>query len=353
MVKTRRGNEVIFTATSYGRAGREETKRRWRKHKAMQDIGTGVTTPMRMVTTRAHAQLVAALATPPSVSRVVATTTPAQTTPRTLRPQHDGRRKPRCSDFGPSRHYAFQGQQGFFFCHPCDLWDALPPDASKKISGLSRMYSCTANHESFSHPTALCSDYGRKLFGAHIKATDNENDDDEYVADFDDSLDESNCSDTDASTKDDLENLLQVGGSSSPQVTIGGTTMAVTPALSPSRQNHDAQTTISGYEKEVAKLKQNISLLQRKNRYLKGEIKILRRGNVDMSESVNQQESIEFRNNHFKTRILGALNAVLYPFRHWKGPIVAKVVGVHLDGALQPHLLKLAHKHFCMHLFTP
>jgi hypothetical protein len=160
---------------------------------------------MRRVTTRAHAQLVAALATPPSVSRVVATTTPAQTTRRTLRPLHDGRRKPRCSDFGPSRHYAFQGQQGFFFCHPCDLWDALPLDASKKISGLSRMYSCTANHESFSHPTALRSDYGRKLFGAHIKATDIENDDDEYEADFDDSLDESNCSDTDASTKDDLE----------------------------------------------------------------------------------------------------------------------------------------------------
>jgi hypothetical protein len=123
--------------------------------------------------------------------------------------------------------------------------------------------------------------------------------------------------------------------------------MAVTPALSPSRQNHDAQTTISGYEKEVAKLKQNMSLLQRKNRYLKREIKILRRGNVDMSESVNQQESIEFRNNHFKTRILGALNAVLYPFRHWKGPIVAKVVWDHLlDGAVQPHLLKLNRKHF-------
>jgi hypothetical protein len=105
MVKTCRGNEVFFTATSYGRAGREETKRRWRKHKKkamQQDIGTGVTTPMRMVTTRAHAQLVAALATPPSVSRVVATTTPAQTTPRTLRPLHDGRRKPRCSDFCPS-----------------------------------------------------------------------------------------------------------------------------------------------------------------------------------------------------------------------------------------------------------
>ena len=40
---------------------------------------------------------------------------------------------PRCSDFGHSRHFAFEGQ-GFLFCNPCDLWDALLPDCSAKVS---------------------------------------------------------------------------------------------------------------------------------------------------------------------------------------------------------------------------
>ena len=132
----------------------EETKRRCCKCKAQLDAGEGVTTPRRTVT-RSHAHLVDSLATPPSVSRAAVVTTPStQTTPRTLRPLHDGRRKPRCSDFGPGWHYLFQ-DQGFFFCSPCDLWDSLPPDARKNISRQSTRYACIANHDSFSHPTSL------------------------------------------------------------------------------------------------------------------------------------------------------------------------------------------------------
>jgi hypothetical protein len=182
-----------------------------------------------------------------------------------------------------------------------------------------------------------------------------ENDDDDYEGDFDSY--ESNCSDTDASTKEYLDTNLLL--SSPPQV-IGGTTSTISdvnPVLSPSRQIRESKTRISWYyEKKVEKLKCNMRLLERRNRCLTREIKILRRRNVDTSESVIEREStrtIEFRNKHFKTQIVGALNAVLDPFRHWKGPIVAKVVWDQLDGALQPHLLQLARKHFRAHLFTP
>lgn len=119
MVKTRGGSDVVFTATSYGRVSRDEESKRWRrKCKAQLDVSEGVTTPRRTVT-HSRAQLVDSLATPPSVFRAAVVTTPTQTTPRTLRPLHDGRRKPRCSDFGRSWHYLFQGR-GFFLLLP--LW---------------------------------------------------------------------------------------------------------------------------------------------------------------------------------------------------------------------------------------
>ncbi len=46
-------------------------------------------------------------------------------------------------------------KQGFMFCAPCDLWDSLPPDTSKKNSINSRRFECKANHIYFSHPTTL------------------------------------------------------------------------------------------------------------------------------------------------------------------------------------------------------
>jgi hypothetical protein len=143
-----------------------------------------------------------------------------------------------------------------------------------------------------------------------------ENDDDDYEGDFDSY--ESNCSDTDASTKEYLDTNLLL--SSPPQV-IGGTTSTISdvnPVLSPSRQIRESKTRISWYyEKKVEKLKCNMRLLERRNRCLTREIKILCRRNVDTSESVIEREStrtIEFRNKHFKTQIVGALNAVLDPF---------------------------------------
>jgi hypothetical protein len=108
MVKTRGGSAVIFTATSYGHASREETKRQCRKCKAQPDAGEGITTPRRSVT-GSHFHLVDSLATPSSVSRAAVVTTPTQTTP--LRPLHGWRREARCSNFlGHGWHYLFQAK---------------------------------------------------------------------------------------------------------------------------------------------------------------------------------------------------------------------------------------------------
>jgi hypothetical protein len=151
MVRTRSGNEVFHTETSYGRAARSESTRRRRKRKVENEQSANDAMPRR--TTRNHTQwsieLDASLASPPSsLARVGAT--PSPKAERVLRKT----RKPRCSDFGMASHSALKGQ-GFFFCNPCDLWDALLPDTTQKARMNSLTYACTAKHSHFSHPTTL------------------------------------------------------------------------------------------------------------------------------------------------------------------------------------------------------
>jgi len=348
MVRTRTGNEVVHQASSYGRASREFSReqRQLSKRKAEQSSMTP-----RARTTRAQAKQDECLASPPSFS--ISPSIPATpVTPKTLRPLH-GRRKPRCSDFGFSRHYTFQGQ-GFFFCHPCDLWDALPPDKHKTVSGDSRTYCCTAGHESFSHPTAHQSDYGLRLFaGRKVALMDMETDDDDVTID----------SDSDDGTEDDNAATNTIGDGCidtadgivgvenpvllSPQVMNHNATPAVTPALSPSKQIHIAQV-ISEYEREVASLKHTVSLLQRRNNQLTRQNRVLRRSNQNQRQQPNQS-----RKDHCKSQIASALNGLLAGHGHWTRVSVAKFIWDHLDGTLQPHFLKLARKHFRAHVFTP
>jgi hypothetical protein len=108
---------------------------------------------------------------------------------------------------------------------------------------------------------------------------------------------------------------------------------------------------IAGYEKEVARLKHEVTVLQRKNRYLTRELDNLRGNNGN--ESGNEPRSNLSRNDRFKFQISGALKTVLDRNRHWKGALVAEVLWDYQDGALQPHLLKLARIHFRTHVFTP
>ena len=295
MVKTRSGKKVVHTVGSYGRAFNEESKRRQRKRKAERGSigdGGGATTPRKTVT-RAHAQQEESLVTPPSMSRVVAPTPP----PKTLRPRLRGS-KPRCSDYGPSRRYVFQGQ-GFFFCHNCDLWDALTPDASKNVSGDSRTYGCTANHESFSHPTTFRSDYSLRLCGASKVADMEKDDDDSSQTDFDSDEDyecDGKSSDDDhdsigddgSATDDNVNLLLTPASPCANNGTVPAFSSAVTPLpVSPSKQIQDARNAIAGYEREVTKLKHEVTVLQRKNRYLTRENDNSRRSN-NGNESGNE-----------------------------------------------------------------
>lgn len=67
-------------------------------------------------------------------------------------------RRPTCSDYGIAWHFSFQCN-GLSFCHACDNWDSLPPDRSRNVLRVSARFTCTAHHESFSHPTTLCKDF--------------------------------------------------------------------------------------------------------------------------------------------------------------------------------------------------
>jgi hypothetical protein len=136
MVKTcSAGNEVIFAASSYGHASREESKRWWHKCKAMQDIGNGVAIPMMTVDkSSCPAGGIFGNSTPGGVSRLIVATSPARTTPRGL--------------FGHYNYTIGGGNQGVLTLvlhttHVICGWDSLPPDARKKMSGLSKRYSCT------------------------------------------------------------------------------------------------------------------------------------------------------------------------------------------------------------------
>ncbi|KAI2498484.1 hypothetical protein MHU86_16010 [Fragilaria crotonensis] len=164
MVRTRSGNEVFHSEASYGRAARTESARQRKKRKTgcaenKTTTSCGLTTPMGVLTRQATSQMdedkSLLLATPPSAS-IRAGPTPSPKTDQLLRAT-TAMRKPRCTDFGTARRFAFQGQ-GYFFCSSCDLWDALPADTNKKVSMDSLMFGCKANHKYFSHPTALRND---------------------------------------------------------------------------------------------------------------------------------------------------------------------------------------------------
>jgi hypothetical protein len=170
MGRTRSGREIVYTEASYGRAARAEATRKRKKRQlastsSVRTDNSSVVivggTPPRSTTrqTRGQIQLEASLGTPPSVYTRVGATPPSNGN-RILR----GTRAPTCSDYGMSRHYSFQGD-GFFFCNACDVWDSLlPDDRYKKAAGpnrQSRRVACTANHDSFCHPTTLSKDFCR------------------------------------------------------------------------------------------------------------------------------------------------------------------------------------------------
>jgi hypothetical protein len=177
--------------------------------------------------------------------------------------------------------------------------------------------------------------------------------DEDYECDGKSSDDDDGSIGDDGSATDDNVNLLLTPASPcANNGTVPTFSSAVTPLpVSPSNQIQDARNAIAGYEKEVARLKHEVTVLKRKNRYLTREMDNLRGNNGD--KSGNEPRSNQSRNDRFKFQISGALNTVLDRHRHWRGALVAEVLWDNQDRALQPHLLKLARIHFRTHVFTP
>ncbi|KAI2505217.1 hypothetical protein MHU86_9213 [Fragilaria crotonensis] len=390
MVQTRSGNVVIHTEASYGRAARSESSRKRRKRKAENDQNAAnATTPRRRAPTRSQIQYDEALATPPGASARVGSTPSPNKTDRILR---GTTRKPRCSDFGKTRHFAFHGQ-GFMFCNACDLWDALPPDATNKVSIDSLKFGCTANHTYFSHPTTLRKQdcYIRRKRKVVIPILNvqrrvvpnygvafNEESDSSFASSFDGEVvvvDQGNggssahhnnnnsrttttSSTDDPSDNDDNQPIL---GSSTtnamPMDVIATTTAGVGSSIT------DVESSLLNVQQHalvVEQLKGKIALLQERNDRLVREVKALQCKVMKHNATTTDEGatvgalSTSSRNESFTQQVLAALNGVLQKHRRWSanrvGALVAKAVWNH-DTYL-PHLLRHARKHLREKVFT-
>jgi hypothetical protein len=382
MVHTRSGHAVVHVEASYGRAARKESKRRRQKRKLNLSTNTlpgqidgvdGSATPQRRTRTRAQIQELTELATPPSATNRVATTPPTTTT-RFLRG-----RLPRCSDFGLNRHFAFEGQR-FFFCHPCDLWDARLPDSSTKMSAVSRRYACTAGHLCFSHPTSLRRDYCRTR---GIQQADAMAMDASTLLTYSSTTDGEEEQHSNASEEEDcVEENDGITGDCGSATLLGDQTSTTTPAARGGNDNithhedsffvnnqpaagvgnsvdtsdterRDMELLLGQQLEQITKLTGKVALLQEQIRAMARANKKLR-GAALMRATINTGTS-HASNDSFKHEVMEAINDVLGRHSRWgtkrTGALVAQAVWTQ-DGSV-PELLKLARKHFRDNVFTP
>ena len=363
MVPTRSGKAVTHAVTSYGRASRKESAKQQRKNKRRR-IAAKAAPDTR--TTRSFAQLMqesdseddslsSVLLDPESVGTSVVTSTTAV---RVLRASTTPRR-PRCTDFGRSRHYAFNGQ-GFLFCSPCDLWDSLPPDKDARMTIHSRRFACKANHRVFSHPTTLrgkqgCFEERRRIlpqraFSSVNASTSILQDEDKSCHSLSSTSTSSNAASVAVGTTDDIEEQTHdIAGNGE-----GG-----------EHESLNSLSIVMALQVEVEKLKGKLLLLQERNRVILIENKALReaqtKNNVrrnEVSESTDANtNSTCSKNKAFSKEILDAINDVVThaSYRRWSdtrvGQLVAKLVWSHEK--FIPHLEKYARKHFRDNVFTP
>ncbi|KAI2490109.1 hypothetical protein MHU86_24480 [Fragilaria crotonensis] len=403
MVQTRSGHDVFYTEASYGRAARNESTRKRRKRKLTQasmrefsaDNSFTSTTPQRTPRkTRAQIRQEEELSTPPSTLNRVGRTPPIKTE-RLLR----GKRKPTCSDYGIARHFSFQGN-GFFFCHPCDVWDSLPPDQVTKSSRLSARLGCVANHESFSHPTTLCKVYCRQSVAAAAAATfptNNKDSDSEdgsvsssimgdehegqhgvvvaaYNCELELEEEEGHATTTTTSTSLNVPECTTTqghavnatthnifnstdcnnGSDRSRQGGNGGNCSALV-----NNQPAQSATVLSPEERNadlILELKGTIQMLQKWNLKLARDIKKLRDDvSADKMKATNNCNSQQ-NSTAYQDAVLEAIRGVTG--RHNRrlnsnrtGVLVANALWNH--ASFQPHLLKLARKYFRENVFTP
>ena len=384
MVHTRSGNEVKHAATSYGRAARKESAKQQRNNKrkrygakAAPDARTTRLFAHLMQESDAEDDSLSSVLDPDSVGTSVVTSTTAV---RVLRASTTPRR-PRCTDFGRTRHYAFNGQ-GFLFCSPCDLWDSLPPDKDTRITIHSRRFGCKANHKSFSHPTTLkgtqgCFEERRRALpqraSTSVNTTIGLQDDDESSSH---SLSSSSRGSAASSTSNAATSTVLVKHAAAESVcniaivgTAGKDIEERTHANASigeegEHESLNSHLIVMGLQVGVEKLKGKLLLLQERNRVnlienkalLYEQTKKYTRRNDEASESTAANTSTcTSRNKAFSKEILDAINDVVHAsYRRWSsfrvGQLVAKLVWSHEK--FIPHLEKYARKHFRDNVFT-
>lgn len=404
MVLTRSGNHVQHAAASYGRAARNESSRQQRKKRKTNAARTA---PIR-TTTRSISQM---MQESEDDASVVAVLDPPSATPstRVLRASVTSR-KPRCSDFGRTRHYAFNGQ-GFMFCAPCDLWDSLPPDTSKRNLINSRRFGCKASHKYFSHPTTLKNEdcfeqRKRTVTQQHVVPTtavvvlEDANmarqmlDDEE-----DDTISRGSSEEDNESAGDDRSNSSSSSGSTTG--IVSETTAARIAESGGHRVTHGTVGTIGGADESstinargyaagqdddqeqslnscatvltlqvlVETLKGKIALMHQKNHRILAENRALLRRQADMMAVRGQHEATSTtavgnssrsaqrsRNKVFANDLLAVMNDVIRTrYRRWSdarvGHLVAKAMWS--QEKFVPHLVTCARKYFRENVFTP
>jgi hypothetical protein len=120
----------------------------------------------------------------------------------------------------------------------------------------------------------------------------------------------------------------------------------VTPLFSPSRgilQGYKDE--ISSQKREIDALKKKIHLLQKKNAYHKRY--------SEKSCCHNSSDNRQSQKEQFKTAVSECINGFVGQHVHSRGAFVCHFLWEILDGALQPHFLTLARKHFRQNVFTP
>jgi hypothetical protein len=376
MVRTRGGTEVVHAENSYGRAAYIESarKRKKRKMDAAKSNATNAgiasttantsprTTRTPTRTTRLQAQSENALASPPSVARIA--TPPSRNSKRLLRrASATTTRKPRCSDYGSSRHFAFKGAKKYFFCSACDLWDALPPDASKKISMDSLKFGCKANHTYFSHPTTLRKEdcysgrQRRTPRPTSNPATRSRARRLDMNTSGNESSKESFSSSSDSSTTS--SDNKQTGNDNQPLVLPHGDSV------------NDNQQRVA-VQAVVEQLKGKVVLLQGWNRQLSIQNRALQRqvatltenqrttvpsATAEASGNINATARRKSKNCRFASHIMEAMNDVITgaEYRRWSadriGQLVARMVWKH--DSFRQHLIVCARKYFRENVFTP
>ena len=69
-------------------------------------------------------------------------------------------RAPTCSDFGENRIGIWPG---FFFCHPCEMYDDAIRLGNKRCKRSQKKYRCTAGHDNFDSPSTKINKWCRDV----------------------------------------------------------------------------------------------------------------------------------------------------------------------------------------------